>query len=92
MEHFVLVILSVLATGLFFVVVPMAVLMLWFYWKPRAVPCAAAGCPANVRVDAGHASWTAVIGRLNLKVASCSLWPGRRGCDQSCLRDPAFKV
>ncbi len=47
-------------------------------------------CPENremvaVRVDATHAAATAPQGRPDLRLESCTRWPGRAGCGQECL-------
>jgi hypothetical protein len=85
-----LVILAVLAFGFFFVVLPVALTAFGEYRRPRGVVCPEAACAATVGVDTRHATWTAVLGRLRLRVASCSLWPGRRGCAETCLKAPTF--
>jgi hypothetical protein len=47
-------------------------------------------CPENrevvaVRVDAGHAAWSAPLGRPDLRLESCARWPEKAGCGQDCL-------
>jgi hypothetical protein len=45
-------------------------------------------CPENraeVGVDAGHAARTALKGAPELRLTSCSRWPERAGCGQTCL-------
>ena len=85
-----LVILGVVAVGFFFVVLPVALMAFGRYREPRVVACPEAGRAARVAVDTRHATATAVLGRLRLRVASCTLWPARRGCGQVCLQAPAF--
>lgn len=92
MEHPVLVILGVVAMGLFFVVLPVALLTFGSYRQPRVLVCPEAGRAARVSVDAREATWSAVLGRLRLKVASCTLWPSRRGCAEACLQAPACEA
>ncbi len=47
-------------------------------------------CPENraevgVAVDARHAARTALTGSPELRLTSCSRWPERAGCGQTCL-------
>jgi hypothetical protein len=87
-----LVILGVVAVGFFFVVLPVVLLEFVRYREPRVIVCPQAGRAARVKVDTRHATVTAALGRLRLRVASCTLWPGRRGCAQACLEAPAFEA
>ena len=87
-----LVILGVVAVGLLFVVLPVALMAFGRYREPRVVICPEAGRAARVAVDTRHATKTAVLGRLKLRVAACTLWPARRGCEQVCLQASAFEA
>jgi hypothetical protein len=87
-----LVILGVVAVGFFFVVLPVALMAFGRYREPRVIVCPEAGRGARVAVDTHHATATAVLGRLHLRVASCTLWPARFGCKQACLEAPAFEA
>jgi hypothetical protein len=47
-------------------------------------------CPENremvtVKVDAGHAAFSAAQGRPDLRLESCTRWPEKGGCGQECL-------
>ena len=92
MEHPLLVILAVVTMGLLFVVLPVALLALGTYRRPRMLVCPEAGRAARVSVDANRATWSAVLGRLKLSVSSCTLWPARRGCEEACLKGPDFEA
>lgn len=92
MEHPGLVILGVVAVGFFFVVLPVLLLAFLQYRQPRVIVCPEAGRAAMVAVDTHHATATAVLGRLHLRVASCSLWPARSSCKQVCLEAAAFEA
>jgi hypothetical protein len=87
-----LVILGVVAVGFLFVVLPVALTAFGRYRKPRVIVCPEAGRTAKVAADTRHATATAVLGRLHLRVASCTLWPARRGCAEACLEAPAFEA
>ena len=56
---------------------------------PRAVTCPENLRPAGVRVDQGHAAWTAFNGALELRLSACSRWPEKAGCGQACLAEIA---
>jgi hypothetical protein len=63
----------------------------WFlsiWWREqgaRAIVCPENSRPAGVRVDARHAALTALGGKTELRLSSCSRWPERAGCGQQCL-------
>ena len=54
------------------------------YRGPRVVSCPADGRRAAVSVDATQAALTVVAGG-SLRVESCSFWPARAFCGQTCL-------
>lgn len=83
-----LLILAIFAAGAFFVLLPVMLTTFYDYRRKKSVVCPEARCAAEVGVDAGKAARGAAFGRLWLKVETCSLWPGREGCDQGCLRTP----
>ncbi|HYT76743.1 MAG TPA: hypothetical protein VEL79_18450 [Vicinamibacterales bacterium] len=51
----------------------------------RVVTCPENTQPAAVKLDVGHAAATAVWEEADLKLAGCSRWPERAGCDEACL-------
>jgi hypothetical protein len=55
----------------------------------RRVRCPGTGGPAEVGLDAAHAALTASYGVPGLRVARCSLWPGRARCGQTCVAEAA---
>jgi hypothetical protein len=55
------------------------------YRAERAVTCPADGQCSLIRLDAGRAARTALLGAVDLRVKTCSLWPGRSGCEAECL-------
>ena len=52
----------------------------------RVITCPDNEQPAAVRVDAGHAAFTAAGGHEHLRLDSCSRWPEKAGCGQECLK------
>ena len=55
------------------------------YRGSRTVACPETGRSALVEVDALHASLTAIIGRPDIRLESCSRWPMKNQCGQECL-------
>jgi hypothetical protein len=51
----------------------------------RVVTCPETRRPAEVAVDIGHAMVSAVWERADVRIAECSCWPERRGCDETCV-------
>ena len=56
------------------------------YRGARVITCPENQRAAGVRLSASHALWTAIEGKRELRLASCSRWPERQGCGQDCLR------
>ena len=81
-----LLILAVLAAGILFVVLPVTLTAYFEYRRKKTVTCPETGSRAEIGVDAGKATRGAAFGLRTLKVEDCSLWPERRGCQESCLR------
>ena len=50
----------------------------------RVVVCPETKRPVGVTVDLGHAATSAVWEQLDVRISSCSRWPERTDCDQSC--------
>jgi len=78
-----LVILALAAVALTFVV-----WMLRGYVKQRGdrvITCPETFTPEGVRVDAGHAAVTSLMGHPELRLSDCTRWPERAGCGQECL-------
>ena len=51
----------------------------------RRITCPETLTNEAVRVDAGHAAVSALMGHTELKLSECSRWPERQGCGQECL-------
>jgi len=56
------------------------------YRGDRVITCPENQRPAGVRVDASHVLLTALEGKPDLRLSSCSRWPERQDCGQECLR------
>ena len=55
------------------------------YLGDRVVDCPENRRPAGVRLDAGHAALSGMVGAPRLRLEACSRWPERAGCGQECL-------
>ena len=53
----------------------------------RLVSCPETAKPAAVEIDAKHAALSRCMGKLDLRLKSCSRWPERRDCEQQCLAE-----
>jgi len=51
----------------------------------RLIECPETHTPEGVRVDAGHAAMTGLMGRPELRLSDCTRWPENRNCGQDCL-------
>src|SRR5918993_4066308 len=83
-------------TAAYFIVIVIIATALYFgtRWLVRAcskyrgikvVACPETVRPAMVEVDALHASLTAIIGRPDIRLETCSRWPMKSQCVQECL-------
>ena len=54
------------------------------YREPRTIICPENLDYVQVRVDGDQAARTALEGREEFRIASCSRWPEMQGCDQEC--------
>ncbi len=57
------------------------------YRGTRVVTCPETQGPAAVRLDLAHATLSSATGDTELRVRSCSDWPERRECGQTCLKE-----
>ena len=55
------------------------------YRGVKVVACPETKRPALVEVDARHASLTAIVGRPDIRLETCSRWPIKNQCGQECL-------
>ncbi|HYW48089.1 MAG TPA: hypothetical protein VE959_34820 [Bryobacteraceae bacterium] len=75
--------------GLLTVVVVASLGRLAWAWNKyrgrRVITCPENQRPAGVMVNAAHAAATALGKAPELRLSTCSRWPGRQGCGQECL-------
>jgi hypothetical protein len=56
----------------------------------RVIVCPETQQPAAVTVDAGHAALSALRETPEIRLATCSRWPERQGCNQACAAQIAI--
>ncbi len=56
------------------------------YREPRWILCPENLQPATVSVDGSYAARMEFAGHPRFRLAACSRWPERQGCDQACVR------
>lgn len=78
--------LLMLTVGVFAGIVLMRLAALFGKYRgKRVVTCPENQRAAGVALDAGHAAWSGLGFRPDLRLTSCSRWPERAGCGQECL-------
>ncbi len=76
-------ILLVALVGAFYLAI--AVRTWWRFRGTRVVTCPETRRAAGVTLDVGHAMASAVWERTDLRIATCSCWPERSGCEEACV-------
>lgn len=75
---------AIVAIGLVYVAIPMAVEAYRHWVRPRIVTCPHQHVAAEVTVKPWRAALTSLIRKPSLAVKSCTYWPECHGCDESC--------
>lgn len=83
-----IVLVAIVALAAVYVLLPVVGAVFVRYRGTRGLTCPETGADAKVRVDARWAAFTAAFRHPILRVKSCSLWPEKSGCEQSCLGLP----
>jgi len=52
---------------------------------PRVITCPENGCASEVEVKTWHSGFTTALGETHHRLANCSRWPEKAGCDQACV-------
>ena len=78
---------GVVTLGLYFVVGPAVVSSFRRYRGRRTIICPETDQIAEMEIKAGQASVMVALGKHDLRVKWCSLWPRRKGCAEECLKD-----
>jgi hypothetical protein len=77
---------AILTLGVLYVVLPVVVDTLLRFREARRVECPELKREATIEFDAPHAALTSAVGRPKLRLRSCTFWPEKQGCAQSCLK------
>lgn len=85
-----IVIAAIAALAVAYVLVPVVGAIFLRFRAARELTCPETGKSATVGADARWAAFTAAFRHPVLRVKNCSLWPGRKGCEQGCVRPPSF--
>jgi hypothetical protein len=80
-----IVIAAVVAVGMLYVVLPVAVGAFRKYRGTRLVTCPETKQTAAVEVNPARAALAAALGEEDLRLQACSRWPEREDCGQECL-------
>ncbi len=75
----------IIALGVAYVALPVALGEFLRYYRRKFLRCPVTGDEAWVLIDARRAGVSAVFGRPSLRIKSCSLWPARYACGRDCL-------
>ena len=82
-----LLIAGIVTLGLYFVVAPAVVSTFRRYRGRRTIICPETDQIAEMEIKAGQAGVMAALGKHSLRVKWCSLWPGRKGCAEECVKN-----
>jgi hypothetical protein len=82
-----LIILVIVATGLLFVVAPVAIDIYVRYRNGKVLSCPESHGAAEVTLNSHGAALAAAFGKRVLRVKSCSLWPKKKGCAEKCINE-----
>ena len=85
MENPWIVIASIVAVGVVYVLLPVIADTFRWYRATRILRCPETEKEAEVAIDASHAALTSAFGPPVLRVKNCSLWPEGKDCPQDCL-------
>ena len=78
--------ISVIALGVLYVLIPVAANTYRRFHRRRGLRCPETGGFAEVDIDAHHAARSSAFGRMRLRIKNCTLWPKRKGCAERCLK------
>jgi len=87
MDRLFLLIAAVVALGLYFIIVPVVVSAYRSYRSRKTIICPESRQIAEVELKAVHASLMSALGKHWVRVKWCSLWPGKKGCAEECVKE-----
>ena len=78
---------GVIIIGLYFVVAPAVLSTYRRYRGRKTIICPETDQIVEMELKAGRAGVMAALGKQDLRVKWCSLWPRRKGCAEECVKD-----
>ena len=87
MNRLFLLITGAVILGFYFAAGPTVVSTYRRYRGRRTIICPETDQIAEMEIKAGRAGVMAALGKPDLRVKWCSLWPRRKGCAEQCIKD-----
>jgi len=87
MDRLFLFIAGIVILGLYFVVAPAVLSTYRRHRGRRTIICPETDQIVEMELKAGRAGVMAALGKQDLRVKWCSLWPRRKGCAEQCVKD-----
>ena len=81
-----LLIAGIIALGLYFMVAPAVLNTYRRYRGRRTIICPETDQIVEIKLKAGRAGVMAALGKQDLRVKWCSLWPRRKACAEECAK------
>ena len=82
-----LLIAGLVGFGMYLVVGPVVIDTYRRYRDRRTIICPETDQIVEMEFKAGRAGILAALGKQDLRVKWCSLWPRRKGCAEKCVKD-----
>ena len=82
-----LLIAGIIALGLYYMVAPIMLSTYRRYRSRRTIICPETDQIVEMELKAGRAGVMAALGKQDLRVKWCSLWPARKSCAQECIKE-----
>jgi len=87
MNNPIILISAIIVVGLLYNVFPVIRYLYGRFRHGNVVTCPETETLADVELNACRAAFTALFRKPTLRVKSCTLWPGKKGCAQGCVKD-----
>jgi len=87
MNNPIILISAIIVVGLLYNVFPVIRYLYGRFRHGNVVTCPETETLADVELNACWAAFTALFRKPTLRVKSCTLWPGKKGCAQGCVKD-----
>jgi hypothetical protein len=87
MKNLFILIAATIAVGLLYKIYPAMRYVYGRFRHKKVVMCPDTESLADVELNACWAAFTAFFRKPVVRVKSCSLWAGKKGCVQGCVKD-----